>query len=74
LNNNYIAINTNLCKACWKCILSCKKKVLGKVNLPFHKHVRIAHPDNCIGCYKCEKECEFGAIIKYSKKEIKGVE
>ncbi|MCM1566196.1 MAG: 4Fe-4S binding protein [Dehalobacter sp.] len=65
--NNHITINSKLCHACWKCILSCKKNVLGKINLPFHKHVKIAHPNNCVGCYQCEKVCEYGAITRLNK-------
>ncbi|GBF34758.1 iron-sulfur cluster-binding protein [Desulfocucumis palustris] len=59
----YIAINTGLCEACWKCVSVCPKGVLGKVNFIFHKHVRIVNPKNCAGCLACEKACRAGAII-----------
>lgn len=64
MQNHHISIQTKLCKACWKCVLNCPNKVLGRISLPFHKHVKIANSDNCIGCFKCEKECEYGAIAR----------
>jgi len=58
----YIGLNTSLCKACWKCVEACPEGVLGKVNLIFHKHSRIDHPEDCKGCFKCMKACPHGAI------------
>ena len=58
----YIAINPHNCVACWECIPACPKHVLGKVALPFHKHVRIVDADACIGCNKCIRTCSHGVF------------
>ncbi len=58
----YIGLNTQVCKACWKCVEACPEKVLGKVNLFFHKHSRVDHAEACKGCFKCVKACPHGAI------------
>lgn len=58
----YIELNTRLCKACWKCIEAWPEKVLGKVDLLFHKHSRVDHAEACKGCFKCVKACPHGAI------------
>jgi uncharacterized Fe-S center protein len=46
----FISINTRLCQACWDCVEACPNGVLGKVNVLFHKHVRIENTDKCRGC------------------------
>lgn len=58
----HITIDLHRCQACWKCVNACQKQVLGKIDLPFHKHVKIVNAENCIGCNKCVKMCEFGAV------------
>ena len=60
--NQYIQLDTKNCKACWKCVEKCPKKVIGKVNIFIHKHARIVNSKECIGCLKCVKICEQGAI------------
>ncbi|AET69313.1 hypothetical protein Desor_3863 [Desulfosporosinus orientis DSM 765] len=60
----HIMIDSSLCKACWKCLQVCKNDVLAKVNLPFHKHIKITRGNNCTGCFLCTAECNFGAITK----------
>ncbi len=64
----YIAINTRLCGACWKCINACPKGVIGKAGFIFHKHARIINPGACTGCLACAKACPEGAI-KLCKEE-----
>ncbi len=68
----YIYINTRLCKACWECIELCPNGVIGKVNLPFHKHARIDNAGRCRGCGKCVTACQQQAIISYriDKQEV----
>jgi 2-oxoglutarate ferredoxin oxidoreductase subunit delta len=37
----YIQLDTRKCKACWKCLDICANNVIGRINLPFHKNIRI---------------------------------
>lgn len=59
-----IQIDTQKCKACWECIEVCTNNVIGRINLPWHKHARIVNGENCTGCLKCVKACEFDAVLK----------
>jgi 2-oxoglutarate ferredoxin oxidoreductase subunit delta len=59
----FIALDTEKCKACWKCQDKCSKKVIGKIDLFFHKHARLKNIDDCTGCLKCVKVCEYEALI-----------
>jgi ferredoxin len=61
---NYILLDSRKCEACWKCMEVCPNNVIGRVNLPWHKHALIIKRDNCIGCSKCIKACKFNAITK----------
>jgi 2-oxoglutarate ferredoxin oxidoreductase subunit delta len=58
----FISINTHLCQACWECVEACPNNVLGKVNILFHKHVRIDQADKCQGCGICVDTCQNQAI------------
>jgi MinD superfamily P-loop ATPase len=58
----HIQIDAHKCKACWKCIEVCRNNVIGKINLPFHKHVHVNHPECCKGCQRCLKVCPENAI------------
>jgi ferredoxin len=58
----HVQLNTHKCQACWKCMADCPKKVIGKVDLPWHKHALIINPDNCTGCLKCIKVCPYNAF------------
>lgn len=59
----FIKLDTGKCKACWKCIEECKKQVIGKVVVLWHKHVLIVQPDACSGCLKCVKICPYNAYL-----------
>lgn len=61
---NYIQLDTRKCEACWKCMEVCPNNVMGRVNLPWHKHALLIKSDNCSGCSKCIKACKFNAITK----------
>jgi ferredoxin len=63
----FVQIDTKKCQACWKCIQSCPKEVIGKVDLLWHKHARINNEDQCKGCLKCVKVCDSGALIKIER-------
>ena len=62
MQTEHIQLDPNLCQACWECVNNCPKQVLGKIDLPIHKHAKIVNPDDCIGCRKCVKSCQYGAI------------
>jgi 2-oxoglutarate ferredoxin oxidoreductase subunit delta len=59
----FIWLDTRRCKACWKCLSVCPRKVIGKVAILWHKHVRIANADACLGCLQCVKVCKSGALV-----------
>ena len=63
---NNILLDTRKCEACWKCMEVCPNNVIGRVNLPWHKHALIRNIDKCTGCSKCVKACKFNAISKVS--------
>lgn len=86
VQNGVAAVDKNLCTACGMCVGACPKKIIETV--PFSKTfgVLCSNKDKgavtrkvcktgCIGCMKCQKVCEFGAItvnnnvakIDYSK-------
>ena len=66
----FIRLNTDLCKACWACVEICPNGVIGKVDLPVHKHAHIDHAEKCRGCNKCVKACANKAILYISKTQI----
>ena len=61
---NFILLDSRKCIACWKCQEMCLNNVIGRINLPFHKHARIINRNNCTGCLKCVKVCESNALHK----------
>ena len=63
----FIQLDPHKCQACFKCVENCKKQVLGKVDLPFHKHAKVVNPNACIGCKKCVKTCEHSAITEITE-------
>jgi len=71
-NNNdstrttYIQLDTKKCIACWKCFAECKNNVIGRINLPWHKHSKFVNSNDCTGCLKCVNICEPGALTKIS--------
>ncbi len=67
MQTKFIELNTQKCQACWKCLSNCKNNVIGKIDILVHKHALIKNPDDCTGCLRCVRICEFGA---YSRKEV----
>ena len=57
------------CIACWKCVESCPRDVLGKVRMLWHRHVKLRHPENCIGCGKCVGVCPQSIFSLNSPKQ-----
>lgn len=62
----FVKLDTKKCQACWKCLESCPTNVIGKIDLPCHKHAIIDHPDDCSGCLTCTEICPSGAISEIS--------
>jgi len=60
-----VQLDTRKCKACWICIDACPRQVIGRINLPWHKHAIFVNSEKCSGCLTCLKKCPHGA---YSKK------
>jgi ferredoxin len=58
----YIRLEPRLCQACWKCLEACSLQVLGKIDLVWHRHVRIRDASACNGCKKCVRTCDSGAL------------
>jgi formate hydrogenlyase subunit 6/NADH:ubiquinone oxidoreductase subunit I len=63
----FVLLDTKKCIACWKCQEVCSNNVIGRINMPWHKHVKFVNVSNCTGCLKCVKICETNAISKLSK-------
>ncbi|MDP4209709.1 MAG: 4Fe-4S binding protein [Bacteroidota bacterium] len=62
--SKYVLFDPGKCRACWICIGNCPHKVIGRVNLPWHKHALIVNGNKCTGCLKCVKVCPYGAFSK----------
>lgn len=60
----FVRLNSRDCIACWKCIEKCPAKVIGRINLPWHKHAKLRNVEACTGCLGCVKICESGAIAR----------
>ena len=67
LRTGYVVANTRNCKACWECINTCPKQVIGKVVFLWHKHIAIRNDENCSGCRKCVKTCPHGVFVETNK-------
>ena len=60
----HVELNRKKCKACWQCLENCPNQVIGKIDLPWHKHALIVDSRHCSGCLKCVKTCRYGAYTK----------
>jgi 2-oxoglutarate ferredoxin oxidoreductase subunit delta len=61
---SFVLLDTKRCEACWECIKVCSNSVIGRVNLPWHKHIRFVNGSTCTGCMKCVKICATNALSK----------
>jgi 2-oxoglutarate ferredoxin oxidoreductase subunit delta len=57
-----VLFDSGKCKACWKCLDVCSQQVIGKINIIVHKHAIMKKKEQCIGCLKCVRICEYGAF------------
>ncbi|BCZ17568.1 2-oxoglutarate-acceptor oxidoreductase subunit OorD [Helicobacter sp. NHP19-003] len=67
-------VNEARCKGCDLCVSVCPAGVLGMGFKPTHilgKVAKVAYPESCIGCCKCELGCPDFAIYVAEKKEFK---
>ncbi|HPI20505.1 MAG TPA: FeS-binding protein [Candidatus Kapabacteria bacterium] len=64
---DFIQLDTKKCKACWRCLDDCPKEVIGKVDLPWHKHALIVKLVACSGCFTCIDSCKNEALSIKSK-------
>jgi len=62
----YIQLDTKKCIACWECLAECKNNVIGRINLPWHKHSKFVNSNDCTGCLRCVNICEPCALTKIS--------
>ncbi len=73
LCNGVARIDTDLCRGCGLCVSACPKKIIDIVPLKEQVIVRCSNTQKgalakkvckaaCIGCKKCEKVCENGAV------------
>lgn len=71
--NGVASIDPSRCKGCSKCVAACPKNLIAFVPLKTQAVVRCSNCDKggearracalaCIGCMRCVKECEFGAV------------
>lgn len=54
----FISLDPHRCVACWECVDVCPKKVIGRVQFLWHKHIVFKDADACVGCKKCVKTCK----------------
>ena len=71
--NGVAVVDTDACKACGKCVAACPKKLIELVPVEGVSYVQCNSHDKgkdvmkackqgCIGCMKCAKTCEAGAV------------
>lgn len=67
-----VVVNTERCKGCDLCVVSCPCDVLElqprDVNTKGYHYVYMKNPDSCIGCANCGYVCPDGCLTIYKKK------
>lgn len=58
----YVHLDTQKCIACWECQEICPHDIIGKVNMPWHKHAKFVKPEACTGCLNCVNTCQHSAL------------
>ena len=73
IKNALAVVNKNLCTGCGLCVKSCPKAIIEILPKKFTIHVACMNTDRgaltrkgcqtgCIGCMRCQKNCEFESI------------
>ncbi|HEY3283933.1 MAG TPA: DUF4405 domain-containing protein [Armatimonadota bacterium] len=62
----YVHLRTRACQACWNCVAACPSRVVGRVNLPIHKHAHLSRSSDCRGCGRCVSACPTGALSRHT--------
>lgn len=60
--DTFVQLDTHKCQACWQCVDACRKGVLGKIVVLWHKHAGIRNGEDCVGCCRCVEICAHGAL------------
>jgi len=66
-----VIVNTERCKGCGLCVVSCASSVLElakEVNSKGYNFARILNADECIGCANCGVVCPDGCITVFRTK------
>ncbi|MDR0794724.1 MAG: 4Fe-4S binding protein [Tannerella sp.] len=67
-----VVINTERCKGCNLCVISCPSDVLElhsrDVNNKGYHFVVLKNPNQCIGCANCGVVCPDGCLTVYKTK------
>jgi len=58
----FVELDTRACQACWRCVEACRKGVVGKVSVLWHKHAKLREGSTCVGCLGCVAVCQAGAM------------
>ena len=63
-----VVVNTERCKGCDLCVVSCPTKVLSlsiETNLKGYSFSEMSNSANCVGCSACAKVCPDACITVY---------
>ena len=66
-----IIVNTERCKGCNLCIVTCSSEVLElakEVNSKGYNFAQVKNPEECTGCANCGYVCPDGCITVYRTK------
>ena len=66
-----IVVDTEKCKGCEICVISCPTDVIRMapmVNGKGYHYAYMENPENCTGCVNCAVVCPDGVITVYRKK------
>ncbi|MDR2824051.1 MAG: 4Fe-4S binding protein [Prevotellaceae bacterium] len=62
INTDFVWINPQRCRACWRCLRACPKQIVGKTGGLWNRHVVFINSEQCSGCKKCIATCPHGVF------------